>query len=54
MSQIGARNRANEGQSFGDILKFYYDGTTVLNVFPTINSISANTGTIYSFDYPTF
>ena len=31
MSQIGARNRATAGQNFETILKFYYDGTTVLN-----------------------
>ena len=32
MSQIGAKNRAAAGQSFDTILKFYYDGTTLLNV----------------------
>ncbi len=29
LSQIGARNRAEAGQSFIDILKFYYDGVEI-------------------------
>ncbi|MBU3180995.1 SpoIID/LytB domain-containing protein [Clostridium psychrophilum] len=31
MSQIGAKHRASAGQSFETILKFYYDGTTIIN-----------------------
>ena len=36
MSQIGAKNRAAAGQKFGTILKFYYDGTTLLNALPKV------------------
>ncbi|MBU3111035.1 SpoIID/LytB domain-containing protein [Clostridium lacusfryxellense] len=42
MSQIGARNRATAGQSFEDILKFYYDGTTLLNVVITNSTVTFN------------
>ena len=42
MSQIGAKNRATAGQSFDNILKFYYDGTTLINALPSINSISVD------------
>ena len=31
MSQVGAKHRAAAGQSYETILKFYYDGTTILN-----------------------
>ena len=54
MSQIGAKNRAIAGQSFENILKFYYDGTTLLNVLPKINNITVDKSRIYSFDYPRF
>ncbi|MGH4120699.1 SpoIID/LytB domain-containing protein [Clostridium sp.] len=50
MSQIGARNRANSGQNFETILKFYYDGTSLINVLPEINKISVDKDKIYSFD----
>ena len=54
MSQIGARNRAKAGQSFENILKFYYDGSTIVNVLPSIKNISVDKSRIYSFDYPCF
>jgi SpoIID/LytB domain protein len=35
MSQIGARNRAISGQSFEEILKFYYDGSNITKAVPS-------------------
>lgn len=32
MSQIGAKNRANAGQKYDEILKFYYYGTSIVSV----------------------
>jgi len=54
MSQIGAKNRAAAGQEFGTILKFYYDGTTLINALPSINNISVDKDNIYCFDSPNF
>jgi stage II sporulation protein D len=34
MSQIGAKNRAQAGQTFEEILKFYYDGTYLETIAP--------------------
>lgn len=39
MSQIGAYNRANSGQTFEDILKFYYKGSNIKYLLPSINNI---------------
>lgn len=36
MSQIGAKNRARAGQTFEEILKFYYDGTYLETIAPQI------------------
>lgn len=36
MSQIGAKNRALAGQTFEDILKFYYDGTHLETIPPQV------------------
>jgi SpoIID/LytB domain protein len=35
MSQIGARNRASNGQTFAQILQFYYHGALLVNLTPT-------------------
>ena len=50
MSQIGAKNRAATGQTYEQILKFYYDGTYIENLTPkasigsfTISSSEINT-----------
>ena len=34
MSQIGAKNRAASGQTYEQILKFYFDGTYTENLTP--------------------
>ena len=36
MSQIGAKNRAQVGQTFEEILKFYYDGTYLETIAPQV------------------
>ena len=60
MSQIGAMNRAKDGQSYEEILGFYYDGTTLMNALkdvknlPIINNISVDKDKIHSLDYPNF
>ncbi|MGK0466717.1 SpoIID/LytB domain-containing protein [Clostridium sp.] len=54
MSQIGAKNRAADGHTFDDILKFYYDGTTLVNVLSKINTISVDNNKIYTYDNPSF
>lgn len=38
MSQIGAKNRAAAGQSFEEILKFYYDGSYITKAVPADSS----------------
>lgn len=42
MSQIGAKNRAAAGQSYEDILKFYYDGTYITKAIPVDASADFN------------
>lgn len=53
MSQIGAKNRATAGQSFNNILNFYYDGTTLVNTLPkiTFNSQGGSAVTGKTADY---
>ena len=55
MSQIGAKNRATAGQSFDTILKFYYDGTTLLNAATnytvTFNSQGGNSVSCKNANY---
>lgn len=47
MSQVGAKNRAAVGgQTFEEILKFYYEGTTILNI--------ATNNTVITSDLVTF
>ena len=53
MSQIGAQNRATVGKSFDSILKFYYEGTTLINALPkvTFNSQGGSAVTGKTADY---
>lgn len=44
MSQIGAKNRAQSGQAFEDILKFYYEGTHIEAIAPQTSSTNPGTG----------
>lgn len=48
MSQIGAKNRANAGQTYENILAFYYDGTSIKDMNNSIKDdvidISKTTG----------
>lgn len=49
MSQIGAKNRANDGQTYDKILKFYYQNTTLQNLIlkATISSLTQSTNYVY-------
>lgn len=42
LSQIGAKNRANAGQTFKEILSFYYHGSYTDNLLPKISQININ------------
>lgn len=42
MSQIGARNRAKAGQTYDQILKFYYDGTVIKGFEGEVNNNNNN------------
>jgi stage II sporulation protein D len=42
MSQIGALNRAQAGQTYKDILAFYYDKTYTYSCLASINSVTQN------------
>jgi len=50
MSQIGAKYRAIAGQNFENILKFYYEGTTLINALPnsTVSFDSQGGSTVMS------
>lgn len=49
MSQIGAKNRAAAGQTYEQILKFYYQGTYIQNLVLTanLNTLSQSTSALY-------
>jgi SpoIID/LytB domain protein len=42
MSQIGAKNRAASGETYEQILKFYYDGSYLQNLTPKASMLSFN------------
>ncbi len=44
MSQIGAKNRALAGQTFEEILKFYYDGTYLETIAPQVIDPGTSSG----------
>jgi stage II sporulation protein D len=50
MSQIGAKNRAAAGQTYEQILKFYYQGTYVQSLIPSasLNALSLSSSALYS------
>lgn len=52
MSQIGAMNRAKAGQTYDQILKFYYDGSYLQNIIKTasIQSFTVNKNSLLSGD----
>jgi stage II sporulation protein D len=50
MSQIGAQNRAKEGQTFDQILGFYYNGTYVRDSIALIDSFSVSSSTALTGD----
>lgn len=50
LSQIGARNRANAGYSYMDILNFYYPNTIVDKLTASIDSVSLSRAAIYVND----
>lgn len=52
MSQIGAMNRAKAGQTYDQILKFYYDGSYLQNIIKTasIQSFTINKNSLISGD----
>ncbi|ADL51276.1 SpoIID/LytB domain-containing protein [Clostridium cellulovorans] len=52
MSQIGAKNRAASGQTYEQILKFYYDGSYLENLTPkaSISSFTLNQTEMYTMD----
>jgi SpoIID/LytB domain protein len=52
MSQIGAKNRAANGQTYEQILKFYYDGSYLQNLTPkaSIASFTVSSKEIYIND----
>lgn len=41
MSQIGAKNRASSGQTYNQILKFYYDGSYLENLTPKASMLTS-------------
>ncbi|ERI93772.1 SpoIID/LytB domain protein [Clostridiales bacterium oral taxon 876 str. F0540] len=49
MSQIGARNRASAGQTYNEILKFYYQGTYIQNLIlkASLGTITQNSSSLY-------
>lgn len=49
MSQIGAKQRAEKGQTYSEILKFYYDNTQIANLYvsPKISSYTQSTAEVY-------
>lgn len=54
MSQIGAKNRALAGQTFEEILKFYYDGTSIVTMAPReIDPGTGETGSTPGDNTPT-
>lgn len=54
LSQIGARNRANAGQKFDEILTFYYTGTQVKRIADIIEGFSISKYEAYVGDTITF
>ncbi|MDP4144459.1 MAG: SpoIID/LytB domain-containing protein [Bacillota bacterium] len=49
MSQIGAKQRASLGQTYDQILKFYYDSTQIANLYttPSISSYTESSNQVY-------
>lgn len=49
MSQVGAKQRALLGQTYRDILKFYYDSTQLANLYnaPTLSTYTQSTTQVY-------
>ncbi|TDT50834.1 SpoIID/LytB domain-containing protein [Fonticella tunisiensis] len=54
LSQIGARDRAKAGQTYEDILKFYYDGSYLYNLRTRITSFNLDKTKIIQGDGVTF
>lgn len=54
LSQIGAKNRANAGQKFDEILTFYYTGTQVKRIADIIEGFSISKYEAYVGDTITF
>jgi len=49
MSQIGAKNRASAGQTYSEILKFYYQGTYIQNLIlkASLGTVTQNSSSLY-------
>lgn len=56
MSQIGAKNRGNAGQTYEEILKFYYQNTYLQNMIPKANltSFTESSNVIFAGDAISF
>ena len=50
MSQVGAKSRANAGQTYDAILSFYYDGTFLNQILSKINTFTSDKSNILTGD----